>query len=158
EDLRERTLELPRREEEGPVDERTDGRDRGLEGPHAGERGGGEVLRSPLDRLAALDRDAVGKERRALPFGMLLAKTILQGTILFIEARLPFGIQERADDADDPRRVRHVDHPLGVARRDPNGCVLTGGRRTPDQEREVELATLPLLCDVNHLVQGRRDQ
>ena len=75
-----------------------------------------------------------------------------------VEQLAPHGVEQVGDDADDARRVEHVDDRLRVLRRDPHRGVLPRGRRAADQQRQREPAALHLARDVDHLVERRRDQ
>ena len=112
EDLREGSLQLPRREEERPIDEGPHGGDGGLERSHTGEGGDGEVRGPPVDRFSSLERDPVGEKRRSLPLGVLFAEPVLKRPVLLVEPRLALRIQERAHDPDHARGVGDMDDGL----------------------------------------------
>ena len=86
------------------------------------------------------------------------AKPLLVGAVFFVETHTPVAVEEGTDDADDARRIEHVQGRAAVLRSDSHGGVLLRRRRPADQERELDPAPLHLLRDVDHLVEGRRDE
>ena len=102
EDRRKAALQLPRVEEERPVDVRTELGDGRLHDPRAGEGRHGEVVRVPDDRRAALAGRPEREERPTLALGVERAQSLLLDAILAVERRSPGRVEERADDADDP--------------------------------------------------------
>ena len=158
EDLGVAALQLPRGEEERPVDVGAELGQVGFDDAGAGERRLGQVLLPPDDRRSALGRDPVGQERLGLALGVELPEPVLVLAVDVVELRTAFGVEQVRDDAHDPGRVDHVDDGLPVLGRDPNGGVLPGRGRAPDQERQVEAATLHLLRDAFHLAERRRDE
>src|SRR5262249_48098190 len=108
EDLREFPGQLPRGEEERPVDVAGDLVERRLVHAGASERGGGEVLRAPLDRRPLRARFGDAHEWLALLVRVELAQLVLLGAVLRVERGLLLGIEERRDDVDRARRVEHV--------------------------------------------------
>ena len=135
EDLRVPPLQLPRGEEERPVDEVAELGDRRFDDPGAGERRRGHVLGTPLDRGPMLDRLAVGEQRRLLAFGVLDPQRLLQLAVLHVELGLALRVEQRRHDADHAGGVDHVDGLTRVLRGDPHGGVLTRGGRAADQQR-----------------------
>ena len=70
----------------------------------------------------------------------------------------PIGLDERAGDADRPRRVDDVDDRARVGRRDLDRGVGPRRRRAADEQRDREALALHLGRDVGHLVERRGDQ
>ena len=124
EDLREPSLQLPRGEEEGPIDEPAEGLERRLDDAEAREGRRGDVAGAPVDRGAVRDRQSVGEERRPLPLGVLGTEPVLELEVLGRQRPPALGVQERRDDAYDPGRVEHVHDGLLVPGGDPHRRVL----------------------------------
>src|SRR5207253_2307524 len=106
EDGGELPLQLPRVEEELPVDVFAQRRELRLDDPCAGERRRGQVVERQLLTVRARLLD--GKERLPLALRVLVAQAFLIVAVLRVEAAAPFGIEQVGDDADDARRIEHV--------------------------------------------------
>ena len=158
EDRRIAALELPRVEEERPVDVVAQRRDRLLGDPQAGERGRREILCLPLDARPASSRFADREHRLARLLRVERAQPVLLHAVLGVEPRAALAVQQVADDADDARRIEDVHGRLVVLGGDANRGVLLRGGRTADEEWELEAAPLHLLRDADHLVERRRDE
>ena len=124
----------------------------------AGERRHRQVRRTRRrSRFARAPRRAASSGLR-LALRVLLAQPLLVLAVPRVELAAALRVEQVGDDADDPRRVEHVDRLAAVLRRDPHRRVLPRRRRAADQQRQVEPAPLHLARDVDHLVERRRDQ
>jgi hypothetical protein len=101
EDRRVAPLELPRMEEEGPVDVPAKRRDVLLDDTDAGERRCREVVDVPVDRGPPDPRLTEGQQRLPPLLGMERAQALLVGAVLGIEPLAAAAVEEVADDADD---------------------------------------------------------
>ena len=159
EDRRELALELPRREEERPVDERDERLDRHVgELARAQERGRGEVGGIDREREAVRARRVEREQRPLAPPLVDEAQPLLLLAVGGVERALAVGVEQRRHDPDRARRIVHVHDALRIARGDLHRGVLAARGRAADQERQREPAPLHLGRDVRHLVEARRDQ
>ena len=158
EDLRIGTLQLPRGEEERPVDDRAEFLERGLQRARAREGRRRDVVGAPRDRRLVLERDAIGEQRGLLSLLVLSSELRLELAVPLVEGDLAVGVEQRRDHPDHAGGVDDVDHGMGVRGRDADRGVLARRGRTADQQREIDPAPLHLLRDVDHLVEGRGDQ
>src|SRR5262249_51756076 len=122
EELRVLPLQLPRVEEELPVDVFAQRLELGLHHAHAGELRRRQVaeLEPRAVRARLLDR----AQRLALLRGVQVAEPLLVEAVVGVEALAALGIEEIRDDTGDARGVENVDDRLRVRRRDPNRGVL----------------------------------
>ena len=159
EDLRERALQLPRREEEGPVDHVAELGDRRLDDARTRERRRRQRLSARhsigVRRSAAIRSGSNGVRCRSSCWARSFAWS---SRFSASKTGLRSLVEQGRRDADDARRVDDVDDRLVVRGRDPHRRVLPRGRRAADQQRGVELAALHLLRDDHHLVERGRDQ
>ena len=159
ENRREASLQLPRREEERPVDERHQRLERHRrQHAAAGERGRRRRPARPIDLEALGLRRVVREQRPLFARAVLLAQPLLQLVIGVDERAAALGAQQAGDHVDDPRRVEHVNGRRRVLGRDLHRGVLPAGRRAADEERRLEAAPLHLARDQRHLVERGRDQ
>ena len=158
EDRRELALHLPRVEEELPVDVVAQRRRaRARRACVAGERRRRQVVeRHALACSRAPPRAggaASAPSRRTARAGAPGARGSPRRA-----SSLRSGSSRLETTRDDARSVEDVERRLRVLRCDPHSRVLLRRRRAADQQRQVELAPLHLLRDVDHLVERRRDQ
>ena len=112
----------------------------------------------PVDRRSVPTRLPECEQRLAALLRVQHAKSLLVGPVLGVERGSTVAVHEIGEDADHARRVEDVHRRLRVLGSDPHGRVLPRGRRAADEQREREPAPLHLLRDVDHLVEGRRDE
>ena len=145
EDRREAPLQLPRREEVGPVDVLRDLLERDVvqEPPPDERRRRGDVV-VPVVLQPVGPRLLVGEQRLLAARLVLLADLVLRFAVALHERAAAVGAHERCDDVDDARRVEHVHGRLRVLRRDLHRRVLPAGRRAADEQRQLHLAPLHL--------------
>jgi hypothetical protein len=157
EDRRVAPLQLPRGEEERPVDVIGElGEVDSLEIAPADEPRRRDLVIVPVvlepvrTRLLEREQRLLLASRVLLPRGLLLC-------VRAVELRLPVAEQARRD-VHGARGVEHVDNGMAVLVRDLHRRMLRTRRRTADEQRNPEAAALHLARDEHHLVQRRRDE
>ena len=152
-------LDLPRREEKGPVDERRHlGEGDRVEPPRAEERRRRQVRRRPVVPEPVRPRLRVRPERPVPPRRVLLPQGGLVGPVGAVELVPPGRVEQARHHVDDPRGVGHVHRAPVVGGGDLHRGVLAAGRRPADQERPLQPALLHLLRHEHHLVERGRDE
>ena len=158
EDGREAALELPRGEEERPVDVGRQLVERNVDGAPPRERRRRYVRVPPLRAQSVGRGVGVGAQGAPAAGRELLPEHLLVGAVGLVERRLPFRAQERGDDVDHARGIRDVDGRRGVLGGDPDRRVAPAGGRPADEERQRHPAARHLLRHEDHLVERRRDE
>ena len=122
EDLREAALQLPRVEEELPVDVVAQRREVGLDNAAARELRHRKVGETDLVPVGA----GLGERQQRFPLllRVQVAQPVLLRTVVRVERLAPRRIEQRRDDPHHPRGVEHVHDGLRVRRRDPYRRVL----------------------------------
>ena len=158
EDLRELALQLPREEEERPVDVGARAsRASGSSVAHAGEAGAARSIEVEL--LGVPARVGERQERPALLLGVLTAQALLQRSRLSTSSTTRRSASSRSETTPTTREASST---CTVGR------LYSGAIRTavcwrdvvapPIRSGRCEPAALHLLRDVHHLVERRRDQ
>jgi hypothetical protein len=147
-------LQLPRREEERPVDVGKDVGQRHVEHTSAGERGHGDRRRRPLEDEPVAPGVRPRQNRASLERRVLGPQMVLLDPVGRVELRSLHGIQQPRHHVDGTRRVEHVHHGLGrVFERNLHGRVLAARRGPADEERKRHAAGRHFPRDKHHLVE-----
>ena len=159
EDGRHAALQLPRVEEERPVDERHQIGQRHLHLAPSEERRHRHVGLRPVDLQAIRPRGGQRQQGLGLTAAVLRAQR-LPGPRASPRRSRPrsVGAQQLRHDFHGAAGIEHVRHRPAVFRRDLDRGVLLARRRAADEQRRLQAAPLHLARHRHHLVERRRDQ
>ena len=153
------SAQLPRVEEERPVDIRHQVRQRDvIQDSCTRELGDGDVIGAPRDRRAlgpCVGELEHGARRLA---GMHLAKLVLLGAQIDQEIVAGILVDDTRHDIDGLGRIEDVGNQARIFRGDLDRGVLFARGRPTDQQRQLEVASLHLTRHMDHLVKRRRDE
>ena len=155
EDCRVLALELPRVEEERPVDVLAQRFEIRLDGARACERRLWQ--RVEINPPPAFP-GSVERQHLALDRCVLRAQLFLQCAVVAVELGAPARVEEVGHDANDARCIEHVHGRAAVRGCDAHRGVLLGGCRTTDQQWDLNPASRHLLGHVDHLVERGCDE
>ena len=159
EDGGEAALELPRGEEERPVDVGHDRLERHVDEPAARERRDRHRRPRPVASQPVPRGVRPRQQRPPLQCGVLLTDAFLIGLDLAVEAGALGGAQQARHDVHGTRRVDDVhDRLRSVLGRNLHRRVRAARRRAADEQRDLHLPPLHLARDEHHLVERRRDE